>query len=165
MARNHPKALVTVLEPNPFPRLAPVTCQFEKGNIETYVPGNLRFDYIFVRNVRNVRNWLDFIFRMKVLLAPGGTLELFDVEARGYTLCTCQTPVQWHGEPECVVCNDFPTSANKARWMEMAGFAEVSVYKPNYALRNRDGRNMYWYVTSTYLTILVQRQLEADLAI
>ena len=30
--------------------------------------------------------------------------------------------------------------------MEMASFAEISIHHPNRALRNRDGRDMYWQV-------------------
>lgn len=147
MARLHPLAEVIVLEPNPFARLAPQNCHFEKGDIETYAPideEGPKFDYIFLRNVRFVSDWPKLLLHLKSLLDPDGLLELMDVQTRGYTLCTCETPMQWHANPECRKCLVFPKSDDRRKLVEMAGFPEIVTHSPNRPVKNRDGRDIFW---------------------
>lgn len=132
---------VFVLDKEPHSEYLPPNCTNEVGDI-TKDYEKSRWDYLLIRNVRDIGDWESYFNRLHGMLQSGGCIEFVDVDGEDDVVCTCPQLGDWATtcnyvtEPRglsasksgrantCCICASFP-SAKSRRNLLRESYLEV----------------------------------------
>lgn len=135
---------VVVLDKEPYSKHLPPNCTIEVGDINKDYEKS-RWDYVFIRNVRDIRDWESYFNRLHDMLQPGGCIEFVDVDDAYDVVCTCPHLGDWataynyvavsggtdilkSGRANrCTICVSFPSAKSRRDLLRGSGFSKLKI--------------------------------------